>query len=109
MVRAGDMVIGAGGAPMRLLRIAIDGVAECIIVDFDGRIRHRFHDARGLRSVREMMQPRSCWAETRQTDIIAIENEERAAAEARRQQRRASRRAKRMQSKKIKRRAPVLA
>lgn len=95
MVRAGEMVIGAGGTPMKLLRIAADGVAECIVIDHDGRLYRRFSYARSLRPVREMMQPRTCWAETRQVDLIAIEKEERAAAEARRLQRKAARKAKR--------------
>lgn len=92
---AGDMVLGEGATPMRLVRIA-DGVAECIVVDLDGRIRRRFHEAKHLRPVREMMQPRTCWTDTNHVDVVAIEQEERAAAESRRLQRRAARQAKRV-------------
>lgn len=91
----GDMVLGAGSMPMLLLDVAADGVAECLMIDQEGHVRRRFCDAKMLRTVREMMQPRSCWTETRQVDLIAIEKEEREAAEARRQQRRAARKARR--------------
>lgn len=103
----GDMVVGAGGAAMRLVDYTDDGRALCVVVDHDGRIRRELHYRGSLRPVREMMQPRSCWAETRQVDQIEFEREELAAAEARRQARRAARKSKR--SLKAKRRKTVAA
>lgn len=108
MLRVGEMVKGDGTPPMRLLRIASDGVAECLVVDGDGVIRRHFHFANGLRPMREVFQPRTCWRETNGFDLIEIEREELAAAESRRLQRKSARKAK--PSNKIKRgRSPVAA
>lgn len=102
----GQMVKGDGTDPMRVVQI-VDGVAECLVIDGDGVIRRHFHYAKGLRPMREVFQPRTCWKETNSFDLLEIEREERAAAEARRQQRRTARKAKR--SSKIKRGARVAA
>ena len=101
MIQTGDMVKGDGTPPMRLLRIAADGVAECLVIDADGVIRRHFHYAKHLRPMREVFQPRTCWKETNSSDLFEIEREERAAAETRRLKRRAARKAKR--SNKVKR------
>jgi hypothetical protein len=105
MLISDDMVKGDGTAPMRLLRIASDGIAECLVVDGDGIIRRHFHHARNLRAMRDVFQPRTCWPETSSFDLVDIEKEELAAALSRRLQRNTARKAKR--SNKIKRKSPV--
>lgn len=107
MITPGDMVKADGSPPMRFIEICEDGMARCLLVDDDGLVQNRFVYFRHLRPMRVVFQPRTCWKETNGFDLVEIEREERAAAEARRLQRRASRRTKR--SMRIKRRAPVMA
>lgn len=101
MFEVGEMVKADAGSPMRFLGVGADGMAKCVFVDDDGVIRHRFVYPSTLRSMRDVFQLRTCWRETNGFDLVEIESEERAAAEARRRQRRAARKAK--PSRKIKR------
>ncbi len=92
---------------MRLVEIAADGMATCLLIDLEGIVRERFVYFSHLKPMREALQPRCCWPESGHLDLIEIEREERAAAEVRRLQRRAARKAK--PSNKAFRRNPVAA
>lgn len=95
------MVKAEGGDQMLMLRQNGDGTADCRRIDGDGVIRQEVYFLSSLRPMREVFQTKSCWPQTNGTDLLEIEKEERAAADARRAQRKASRKAKR--SNKIKR------
>jgi hypothetical protein len=99
MIEIGDMV-RAGGPPMKLIAVR-HGIAECLLIDHEGRVRLRFHHIDHLSPMRLALQPRSLWAEVRQLDLIEIEEEERKAKAERRARRKAATKAKR--SNKIKR------
>jgi hypothetical protein len=101
MFNRGDMVRTDGTPPMQFIRWR-DGVAECLLIDDDGILRLRFVYPQYLQPMRQSLQPRTCWSETRQIDVMEIEAEERRAAEIRRLERRASKKSKR--SNKLKRR-----
>lgn len=90
---------------MRFVEIAADGIAKCLFIDNDGFVQDRFIYFSHLKPMRDALQPRSRWPESGHLDLIEIEREERAAAEARRLQRRAARKAKR--SNKLTRRVMV--
>lgn len=107
MITRGEMVKAGASPPMRFVELCDDGMARCLLIDDDGVVQDRFIYFRQLRPMREVFQPRTCWKETGQFDLIEIEREERAAAESRRLQRRAARKAR--PSNKLKRRAPVMA
>jgi uncharacterized protein YodC (DUF2158 family) len=98
------MVRGAG-PPMKVAHIGTDGMAECIFVDSNGDIRHRFHHVDNLTPMWLSLQPRSAWPEITQLDQIANQREERLALQAKEAERRASKKSKR--SNKIKRRVPA--
>jgi hypothetical protein len=100
----GRMVRAGSSPPMKVIEVS-DGVARCILVDSEGRIRRRFHHINQLSPLWLSLQPKSCWPEITAVDQIADEREERLALEAKERERRASKKSKR--SNKIKRRAPA--
>lgn len=94
MIHLGQMVRVGGSAAMKVVDMA-EGIAECIWIDGAGRIRRRFHDVEQLVPFWMSLGPKSLWPDMSQIDLVAIEKEERQAAEARRAARKASRKARR--------------
>lgn len=88
-------MVRAGGSPPMLVVGRENGMTECVFIDGAGVIRHRTHPDGSIVPLWLSLSPRTTWPETSQLDLIAIENEERVAAEDRRKSRRAARKAKR--------------
>lgn len=102
MIHTGQMVRAGGSAPMKVIDIS-DDVAECIWIDGNGVIRHRFHDIGHLMPMWMSLGPKSLWPEGGNLSEVEAEKEERAAVAARRAKAAVSRKAKR--SNRIKRKA----
>ncbi len=100
-------MVRAGGSPPMLVVGEEDGIKHCVFVDGGGVIRHRFVPGSALTPLWLSFSPKTAWPDTGHADLIAIEKEERLAAEARRATRRAARKAKR--SNRIKERRSVAA
>lgn len=94
MSYVGQMVRVGGSAAMKVIDIS-GGIAECIWIDGNGRIRRRYHHVGELTPFWMSLGPKSLWPETTHADLIAIEKEERAASNARKATRRAAKRARR--------------
>jgi hypothetical protein len=104
MIRVGVMVRDGGSQPLKVVDLH-NYIAECVYIDDDGVLRRRFREVGALSPLWLSLQPRSFWPDVNQFDLYAIEQEERAAAEARRIQRKAAKKSKR--SNKIRRTEPV--
>jgi hypothetical protein len=96
----GQMVRAGSSQPMKVIGVT-DGIAKCILVDSNGIIRRRFHHIDQLSPLWLSLQPRSLWPETTHIDILAIDQEERAAAASKKERQRLAKKSKR--SNKIKR------
>lgn len=88
-------MVRAGGSPPMLVVGERDGLTHCVFVDGGGVIRHRDFPGGALTPLWLSFSPKTAWPETGHADLIAIEKEERVAAENRKANRRASRKAKR--------------
>lgn len=86
MIRPGEMVRSNFGAPMKLVQIE-DGIGECLLIDGEGVVRRRFVSVTSLNTVRESLRPKSLWPEISHVDLLAIEEEERIARNAKRAER----------------------
>ncbi|MBR0945960.1 hypothetical protein [Bradyrhizobium liaoningense] len=99
-MQIGDMV-RAYGPPMKLVSVQ-HGVAKCLLVDYDGIIRYRFHHIDEITPMRLSLQPRSLWPTVTHVDLIEVAEEERRSRAAKKASRRLTNRAKR-RSRRIKR------
>lgn len=93
MIRVGEMVRRGGGPPMRVAMV-FNGMCRCILFDGRGIIRQRFFYEDQLTPLWLSLQPRTFWPDPGQLDLIEIEREQLAAAEARRKAKAAGRKPK---------------
>ena len=91
----GEMVRAGSSAPMKVISYIGYGTVECVWVDGNGVIRRRPHASDSLTPMWMSLGPKSLWPDMSQVDLIAIEKEERVAADERRAARKASRKARR--------------
>jgi uncharacterized protein YodC (DUF2158 family) len=101
------MVRADGGGPLMKIIDTDRGEARCIWFDQRGAVHVRRFDMDRLNPFWLSTGPKSLWPDITQIDLIAIEKEEREAAESRKAGRKAARKQRR--SNKTKRRADATA
>lgn len=90
---------------MLLANVDADGQAECLLIDGRGDIRHRYYHIDQLTPLWLSLQPKSCWPEITQLDLIANQREEMLDLQAKEGRRRAAKKGKR--SNRLKRAVPA--